>query len=421
MPAPRKYDQETRDRAVRMYQDRRRDFPAESALQARRRVGELLDVKPETLRGWIERAEIDAGQRPGCAQLGRGPDQGAGAGERRAAPGERDPQDGVGVFRRGGARPPTALIVDYIDAHRDRFGVEPICQVLSEHDVSIAPSSYYARKALPISDADWDDAHMANAALNIWRANRSVYGADKLATAMRKAGHDVGRDQVARLMKILGIEGVRRGRHRTVTTHRDPNAARHPDLIGRAWSTPTRPDQWWIGGLHLRVDPGGLRVHQLRHRRVLPADPRLAGLGLQGHPAGHVRARAGPVHPSPSRRPVHLQGPGPPLRRGQPVHGDQLHRGARRRRHRPLDRQRRRRARQRASSNPTIGLYKTELIEHPDRTHAWRGRAEVERETASWIHWYNSTRIHHSLGKMSPIEFEEHYRPANPTNIDEVA
>jgi hypothetical protein len=48
MPALRKYDQETRDRAVRMYQDRRRDFPDESALQARRRVGELLDVKPET-------------------------------------------------------------------------------------------------------------------------------------------------------------------------------------------------------------------------------------------------------------------------------------------------------------------------------------------------------------------------------------
>jgi transposase len=65
MPAPRNYDQETRDRAVRMYQDRRRDFPAESALQARRRVGELLDVKPDTLRGWVERVEIDAGERPG--------------------------------------------------------------------------------------------------------------------------------------------------------------------------------------------------------------------------------------------------------------------------------------------------------------------------------------------------------------------
>src|SRR5713226_1840944 len=65
MPALRKYDQETRDRAVRMYQERRRDVPEESAIQARKRVGELLDVKPETLRGWIERAEVDDGQRPG--------------------------------------------------------------------------------------------------------------------------------------------------------------------------------------------------------------------------------------------------------------------------------------------------------------------------------------------------------------------
>ena len=71
MPAPRKYDQETHDRAVRMYQERRRDYPAESALQARKRVGELSDVAPATLRGWIERAEIDAGQRPGVCSDSR--------------------------------------------------------------------------------------------------------------------------------------------------------------------------------------------------------------------------------------------------------------------------------------------------------------------------------------------------------------
>jgi transposase len=65
MPAPRKYDQETRERALRMYLDRQRDNDGESALSSRRRVGELLDIKPETLRGWIERSEIDSGQRPG--------------------------------------------------------------------------------------------------------------------------------------------------------------------------------------------------------------------------------------------------------------------------------------------------------------------------------------------------------------------
>jgi transposase len=67
VPAPRKYDQETRDRAVRMYQERRRDFPAESALQARKRVGELLDINPATLRGWIQRVEVDTGVRPGTS------------------------------------------------------------------------------------------------------------------------------------------------------------------------------------------------------------------------------------------------------------------------------------------------------------------------------------------------------------------
>jgi transposase InsO family protein len=68
----------------------------------------------------------------------------------------------------------------------------------------------------------------------------------------------------------------------------------------------------------------------------------------------------------------------------------------------------------------TIGLYKTELIEH-DRTRSWTGRAEVERETASWIHWYNTTRIHHSIGKRSPIQFEERYRHVSATPIGEVA
>jgi transposase InsO family protein len=118
--------------------------------------------------------------------------------------------------------------------------------VLNEHDLPIAPSTYHAHKARPVSDADGDDAHMANVALDVWRTNRSLYGADKLATAMRKAGYTVGRDQVARLMGIVGIEGVRRGKHRTITTIRDAKAAHHPDLIRRAWSTPTRPDLWWV-------------------------------------------------------------------------------------------------------------------------------------------------------------------------------
>ena len=67
MPAPRKYDQETRDRAVRMYQERRRDFPEEALRASRRRVGEILEVHPETMRGWIDQVEVDSGRRPGVS------------------------------------------------------------------------------------------------------------------------------------------------------------------------------------------------------------------------------------------------------------------------------------------------------------------------------------------------------------------
>ncbi len=56
----------------------------------------------------------------------------------------------------------------------------------------------------------------------------------------------------------------------------------------------------------------------------------------------------------------------------------------------------------------TIGLYKTELIERHPRS--WTGRAELERETAAWVHWYNTTRLHSSIDYNSPIEYEQLYR-----------
>jgi transposase len=65
MPAPRRFDSETRARAVRMYEDWLRDHLEESKLAARRHVGVLLDVNPATLRNWVEQREVYAGQRPG--------------------------------------------------------------------------------------------------------------------------------------------------------------------------------------------------------------------------------------------------------------------------------------------------------------------------------------------------------------------
>nr|NIL81050.1 IS3 family transposase ISRru1 [Rhodococcus kroppenstedtii] len=60
----------------------------------------------------------------------------------------------------------------------------------------------------------------------------------------------------------------------------------------------------------------------------------------------------------------------------------------------------------------TIGLYKSELI---DRHKSWSERSEVERETASWVHWVNTTRLHSSIGYTSPIDYENRYRQSRTT------
>jgi putative transposase len=120
----------------------------------------------------------------------------------------------------------------------------PICRVLTEHGIEIAPSTYYALAAGRVSQADWDDAQAANRLLDLWRTHRAVYGVEKPHAAARRAGMDIGRDQTARLMAIVGIAGVIRGKHKTVTTHSDKSAPRHDDHCNRQWSTPTRPDQW---------------------------------------------------------------------------------------------------------------------------------------------------------------------------------
>lgn len=60
----------------------------------------------------------------------------------------------------------------------------------------------------------------------------------------------------------------------------------------------------------------------------------------------------------------------------------------------------------------TIGLYKTELV---DRQKSWTGRAEIERETASWVHWFNTGRLHYSIGYPSPVDYENKYRQNRST------
>jgi len=113
--------------------------------------------------------------------------------------------------------------------------------------VQVAPSTYYANKARKPSARDCRDAVIGPALTQLWEDNYRVYGARKLWKAARRAGHDVGRDQVARHMRAAGITGVRRGK-RVRTTKPDPAAPRHPDLVGRNF-TATAPNQLWVTDL----------------------------------------------------------------------------------------------------------------------------------------------------------------------------
>ena len=296
------------------------------------------------------------------------------------------------------------MIVAYIDGHRARFGVEPICRVLSEHGMQIAPSTYYAALARRVSPADLADAYVVNQLVTLFRANRRVYGVRKLWHEMRRAGHDVGRDQVGRLMRIAGIEGAVRGKHTTTTTRRgQQDAPRHPDLVDRKWGTPTRADQWWVADFTYVWTLAGFcyvaLLTDVYSRRILGwrvttskttplvmstleqalftrrrTDSRFTATGLVHH------SDAGSQYTSIAFTEALLEAG---ITGSIGSVGDAL---------------------DNALMESTIGLYKTELIDRHDTS--WTGRAEVERETASWVHWYNTTRLHSSIQYRPPVEYE---------------
>lgn len=136
----------------------------------------------------------------------------------------------------------------FIDGHRDRFGVQPICTALTEHGIKIAPRTYYAwRKRAPskralsdlvltgvLSDYYQPDAHGK-------RRPQSLYGATKMWAHLNREGVTVARCTVERLMRANDWKGVVRTR-RVRTTAADPSAQRAPDLVDRDFGA-NAPDQ----------------------------------------------------------------------------------------------------------------------------------------------------------------------------------
>ena len=211
-------------------------------------------------------------------------------------------------------------------------------------------------------------------------------------------GIRVGRKRVERLMRLEGLQGVTRRRRRGLTK-RDAAALPNDDLVARQFR-PDGPNQLWVADITEHPTDEG-RVYlavviDAWNRQVVGqsiADHLRAELVVDALDMACWRQRPDPgqtVHHSDHGTQYTSWAFGQRLRSAgllgsMGTVGDAL---------------------DNALMESTIGLYKTELIEHPDRARSWTGRAEVERETASWVHWYNTTRIHHSIDKMAPIEFE---------------
>ena len=133
-------------------------------------------------------------------------------------------------------------MIAFMGEHREEFGVEPMCRVLN-----IAPSTWHARAAARAnsdlrSKRAKEDERPSAAILRVHAENFGVYGARKVWRQLRREGFDAGRDRVARLMRKLGLEGVRRGR-RVRTTLSDKKAPCPLDKVNRQFiaDRPNRP------------------------------------------------------------------------------------------------------------------------------------------------------------------------------------
>jgi putative transposase len=315
----------------------------------------------------------------------------------------------------------TPVVVAFIDSVKERFGVEPVCRVLSQLVCKIAPGTYYAAKSRPPSVRELRDEKVKEVLLAIWHdpgRGRELLGARKMWQFMHKLhikvdGQPVARCTIERLMRDLGLIGARRGDSFYRTTVADPAAERAPDRVGRDFTASAPNRLWVVDFTYLQTEAGkafAAFVQDVFSRRIVGwavADHHLTELPLAAlEMALYARARAGQdvkdlVHHSDAGaeytaiRYRNVLGDFEAVASIGTV-GDSY---------------------DNAMAESLNGLYKTECYY---RQEFWANVREIELATSSWVAWYNSRRPHSSLGDRTPIEYENaHYNGELPEPEDE--
>ena len=293
-------------------------------------------------------------------------------------------------------------MVEFIDSHRERFGVEPICRALQ-----FAPSTYWSAKRRAPSARARRDEGLKGEIARVHADNFGVYGAPKVWAQLNREGHRVARCTVERLMRDLGLRGAVRGKPKR-TTVADTAAPTPRDLVGRRFSAPA-PNRLWVADLtYVRTwsgfvyasfvtDAYSRRIVGWHASRSLRAD--LAINALEQAIWERNRNGAGLdglVHHS-DRGTQYLS-----IRYTERLAANDIAASVGSRGD----------SYDNALAESIIGLYKTELVRNKG---PWKGLDDLELATLEWVDWFNCRRLFHEIGRIPPAEAEElHYRQQHP-------
>lgn len=304
------------------------------------------------------------------------------------------------------------VLVDYIDQYRDRFGVEPICAVLTDAGVQIAPSTYYAARKRPPSARAIRDAALVEDIRTAHRANLGVYGARKIHAELHRKGVTVARCTVERLMKADGLRGVPREKTRKTTIGDGAQTERPEDLVRREFVA-TAPNQLWVADLtYVRTHAGWAYVAFVLDvfsrmivgwqvstslRTDLALDALDMGLWARRR-AGHDVT--GLVHHSDRGVQYRAIRYTERLAEAEAVasvgsKGDSY---------------------DNAMAEALNSLFKAECIRNPVMRPkgGWKSVVDVELAVAEYVDWYNHRRLHGEIGLVPPAEYETNHWASQP-------
>ncbi|MEB6617827.1 IS3 family transposase [Escherichia coli] len=388
-----RFSPEVRQRAVRMVLESQGEYDSQWAAICS--IAPKIGCTPETLRVWVRQHERDTG----------GGDGGLTTAERqRLKELERENRElrrsndilrqASAYFGEGGVRPPLEKIMPLLDKRREQYGVGPVCS-----ELHIAPSTYYHcqqqrhhpdKRSARAQRDDW----LKKEIQRVYDENHKVYGVRKVWRQLLREGIRVARCTVARLMAVMGLAGVLRGKKVRTTISRKAVAA--GDRVNRQFVA-ERPDQlWgadftyvstWRGFVYVAFIIDVFAGYIVGWRVSSSMETTFVLDALEQ--ALWARRPSGTVHHSDKGSQYvslaytqRLKEAGLLASTGST--GDSY---------------------DNAMAESINGLYKAEVIHRK----SWKNRAEVELATLTWVDWYNNRRLLGRLGHTPPAEAEKAY------------